>query len=333
MSPPSYGIAVIGLGRIGQIHASNIASQDRFALLHLIDADTAIAGKLANRYDAASSDLDVALCDERVQGIVIASPTAFHVKHIDDVIAAEKAIFCEKPLDLDLNSAAECAARIDKSGLPFLLGFNRRFDPQFSAVKTRLDRGDIGRVESLHIISHDPSPPPLSYIKSSGGLFKDMAIHDFDMARWLMQANPVSVYATGGAIIDPEIGKVGDIDTAKTILTFPGDRHCVISNSRRAVYGYDQRVEIFGSHGNLRVGNVIEDQLEWMTDQSTQSAKPQYFFTERYAKAYKNEMSHFADLLSGKPPHVTAQDGVAALRIADSAAESLRQGRPVKLEW
>ena len=218
------------------------------------------------------------------------------------------------------------------SGKPVMIGFNRRFDPNFAAVKRALDAGEIGRGELLSITSFDPGPPPVSYIKVSGGLFRDMAIHDFDMACWMFGAAPVEVSATGTSIVDPAIGEAGDVDTAVITLRFADGRIAVIKNSRRAVYGYDQRVELLGSKGLLQAGNVIENTITKLTTVGAISAKPEFFFLERYMRAYEAEWKAFvASLDSGAALPVTLKDGVNALAVAEAATTSYKTGVPVKL--
>jgi myo-inositol 2-dehydrogenase/D-chiro-inositol 1-dehydrogenase len=213
-----------------------------------------------------------------------------------------------------------------------LMGFNRRFDRHFQALKTRLDAGAIGRLESLSIISHDPAPPPIEYIRISGGLFKDMAIHDFDTARWLMGEDPEEVFTSASCLIDPAIAGAGDVDTARTILRSAAGRLCVISNSRRSAYGYDQRIEAYGALGSLRAGNVMESTVSTMDERGCASDALQNFFLDRYAEAYRREMEHFAAVLRGETsPAVGYRDAVAALALAEAAALSAQLNKPVSV--
>ena len=212
-----------------------------------------------------------------------------------------------------------------------MVGFNRRFDPHFSSLKARLDRRDVGDLESLHIISHDPAPPPLAYVRTSGGLFKDMAIHDFDMARWLLGEEPVEVHAAASCLIDPEIGVAGDVDTAKTLLKTASGRLCVISNSRRSGYGYDQRIEAFGSNGAIRADNLLRTSVSAWSAAGMSSDTFQNFFLDRYADAYRVELAHFVEVIDGRAPSVTFADGVAALALAEAAATSVRTAQPVRV--
>ena len=211
-----------------------------------------------------------------------------------------------------------------------LLGFNRRFDPHFAALKARIDSKAIGKLESLNIVSHDPAPPPLSYIRVSGGLFKDMAIHDFDMARWLLEEEPTEVFASASCLVDPAIEAAGDVDTARILLRTESGRLCVISNTRRSGYGYDQRIEAYGSAGTARADNVLMSTVSTATERGWASDSLQNFFLERYAEAYRREMDHFAAILSGAAPAVGYHDGVAALVLAEAAALSVKLNKPVR---
>jgi myo-inositol 2-dehydrogenase / D-chiro-inositol 1-dehydrogenase len=237
-------------------------------------------------------------------------------------------IFCEKPLDMDLQRVRSAAAQLQQATM--LMGFNRRFDPHFQALKRRLDAGAIGVLESLSIVSHDPAPPPIEYIRVSGGLFKDMAIHDFDTARWLMREDPEEVFSSASCLVDPAIGGAGDVDTAKTILRTATGKLCVISNSRRSGYGYDQRIEAYGSLGSLRADNVKESTVATWGELGCASDALQNFFLERYAEAYRREMAHFAAILRQEAtPAVGYQDAVQALALAEAAALSVKQNKPI----
>lgn len=324
-----FKLALLGAGRIGRIHAANAVAHPDLVLACIVDPVADAAQALARETGAAVADLDQALADPEIAGVIVASSTDAHLDHCRRAAAAGKAIFCEKPIDLDLERAR--AASGDLANARLFLGFNRRFDPNFQSLKVRLDSGAVGKLETLHIISHDPAPPPVSYIKVSGGLFKDMAIHDFDMARWLLGEEPSEVFAAGECLVDPAIGEAGDIDTAKTLLRMPSGRICMISNSRRSGYGYDQRIEAFGSGGMVRAGNVTESTVQVWGENGAAADRFQNFFLDRYRDAYRLEMEHFAAMLGGAAPSVGYADGVAALALAEAAAESLRAGRPVRL--
>ncbi|GAA0254112.1 inositol 2-dehydrogenase [Rhodanobacter caeni] len=324
-----HKVVLIGAGRIGHIHARNAALHPRIELAGVVDAVDASAQALAREWNTTVTTLDAALADSTVSGVIVASSTDTHLDYSLRAAAAGKTIFCEKPIDQDLGRAR--TARAGLSGANMLLAFNRRFDPNFQALKARLDSGAVGAIETLQITSNDPAPPPPSYIAVSGGLFKDMAIHDFDMARWLLGEEPVLVYATGSCLVDPAIGELGDVDTARTVLRTGSGRLCVIANSRRSGFGYDQRVEAFASAGMVRADNVSESTVQLWSESGVATDRFQNFFLDRYAEAYRREMDHFADMLDGAPAQVGYADGVAALALAEAAGESMRTGAPVQL--
>lgn len=324
-----HKIVLIGAGRIGRIHASNAAANTRIELAGVVDAVPAAAQALAQEHAVSVRGLDEALADPQVAGVVIASSTDTHLEYSLRAAAAGKAVFCEKPIDQDLQRALSASAELSKARM--LLAFNRRFDPHFRALKARLDGGSVGQLESLQITSNDPAPPPPAYVAISGGLFKDMAIHDFDMARWLLGEEPAEVWATGSCLVDAEIGKLGDIDTARTVLRTASGKLCVIANSRRSGFGYDQRIEAYASAGMVRADNVLESTVQVWNEDGAAADRFQNFFLDRYAQAYRNEMEHFADILDGAAPLVGYADGIAALALAEAAAQSLKTGEVVRL--
>ncbi|WP_332766331.1 inositol 2-dehydrogenase [Phenylobacterium sp.] len=325
-----FKIALFGAGRIGRIHAANAAAHPALTLAYVVDPVAAAARALAVETGARVTDLETALGDASVAGVIIASSTDTHLDYARRAVAAGKAVFCEKPIDQDLARAR--SATIELSGSRLFLGFNRRFDPSFQALKARLSSGAVGRLESLQITSHDPAPPPVSYIKVSGGLFKDMAIHDFDMARWLLGEEPVEVFASASCLVDPKIGAAGDVDTAKTLLRTASGKLCVISNSRRSGYGYDQRIEAFGSEGMVKADNMLESTVQTWNETGAAADRFQNFFLDRYRDAYRLEIDHFAEILAGQAaPSVGYADGVAALALAEAAGLSARTGQVVKL--
>jgi myo-inositol 2-dehydrogenase/D-chiro-inositol 1-dehydrogenase len=327
-----FNIALVGAGRIGKIHAANLAAHPALKLKYVVDPVAEFAQAITSRWNAAAVSLEDALNDADVHGVVVASATDAHLDQALKAIAAGKTVMCEKPLDLDLERARGAEGALGGPDVPLMLGFNRRFDRHFMALKHGLDSGAIGALETLHIISHDPAPPPPAYVRVSGGLFKDMAIHDFDMARWLLGEEPSEVFAATSCLIDPLIGEAGDIDTAKTILRTPSGKLCVISNSRRSGYGYDQRIEAFGSKGALRADNVMESTVSRWGEPGIASDAFQNFFLDRYAEAYQREVAHFADMLAGAAkPSVGYADGVAALALAEAAGLSARTGKTVRL--
>ena len=267
-----------------------------------------------------------------IDAVIVATPTTLHYDQIHALAAAGKAIFCEKPIDLSSDRAAECLAAVTKAGVPFMTAFNRRFDPHFAHLQTQLAEGVIGDAELLVITSRDPSPPPLPYIRQSGGLFRDMMIHDFDMARFILGEDPVEIYAAGACLVDPEIGTAGDIDSAMVTLKTASGKLCQINNSRRATYGYDQRIEVHGSKGMLQASNQLENLVTRASSAGFASAPNQHFFLERYEAAYLAELTSFvASLRAGTRPQPSIADGVAAQRMADAAAQSYKTGQPVTL--
>ncbi|TMH17607.1 MAG: inositol 2-dehydrogenase [Betaproteobacteria bacterium] len=264
--------------------------------------------------------------------VVIASSTDTHAELLQRGAAAGKAMFCEKPVDLDVVRARACAQAVGKAGVACMIGFQRRYDPTFAALKARLAAGEIGEPEMLVITSRDPGAPPIEYVSTSGGIFKDMLIHDFDIFRWILDDEALSLFATGSCLTDPAIGGVGDIDsTAVTIRTRRG-RLAQINTSRRAAYGYDQRFEVLGSKGMLQAGNHKPTEVFAHTADNIGHDKPEHFFLERYRVAYATELAHFFDALAnGKPLDITIQDGVKALELAEAATRSWRERRAIEL--
>ena len=329
-----HDIAVIGAGRIGRIHAGNANANPRIRLKYVVDPVADAAASLALETGATVAALDEVLADPSVKGIVVASSTDTHLDFSLRAVAAGKAVFCEKPIDLDLAKARAAASSFGPVNARLFLGFNRRFDPNFRQLHDRIASGEMGQLETLHIISHDPAPPPIDYVKVSGGMFKDMTIHDFDMARWLLGEDPVEVYSAATAVIDPAIGAAGDVDTAKILLRTASGRICVISNSRRSGYGYDQRIEAFCAKGLLRAGNVLSSTVESWGESGAKTDPLQNFFLDRYAGAYRAEMDHFSDILSGTVrPMIGYGDGLAALAIAEAAMESHLESRTVAIQY
>lgn len=325
-----HDVALIGAGRIGKIHAANIAAHPRLRLASVTDP-TAAAAVLAGQHGAAVRSIEEVLGDPAIRGVIVASSTDTHLDFSLAAARAGKMVFCEKPLDQDLERARASAATFDALGVPLLLAFNRRFDANFATLQARLAAGEVGELETLHIISHDPAPPPADYVRGSGGMFKDMVIHDFDMARWLLGEPVTEVFSSASVLIDPAIGEAGDVDTAKTILRTGAGRLCMISSSRRSGYGYDQRIEAFGSRGMIRAQNQLESTVETWSEGGAASDRFQNFFIDRYMGAYAREMAHFADVLDGARPLVDHNDGVAALQLAEAARRSAEEGVAVKV--
>ncbi len=326
-------IGLLGAGRIGQVHAASITRHSGCELVAVSDIHTQAAETLAASYGAVAKSSDDILADPAIDAVLIATSTDTHSDLIEASAAAGKAVLCEKPVDLSLDRARACEAKVAGAGVPVMIGFNRRFDANFAAAKAAADAGEIGKVEMLSITSFDPAPPPIEYIKVSGGLFRDMMIHDFDMACWMMGGAPKTVSAVGTALVDPAIGAAGDVDTAAVTLTWADGRIAVIKNSRRAAYGYDQRLEILGSEGLLQVGNVNETTVTRTTANGATSAKPTYFFLERYMLAYETEWAAFVEAATGGAPMpVPLSEGVRALALAEAATQSAKAGVPVELE-
>ena len=326
------GVAIIGAGRIGRIHARNVAANDGARIVSVCDIVEDAAVELADRCGGRAASVERILQDEDVDAVIIASSTDTHAGLIERAAAAGKAIFCEKPLDLDVERARDSVDIAARANVLLCLGFNRRHDPDFRKLRMEAASGAIGSIEVVTIISRDPAPPPPDYIQSSGGLFRDMMIHDLDMGRWLLGEEPSQVFATGSALADPGIGELGDIDTAVAVLRTPSGRLCHITNSRRCSYGYDQRIEVFGSRGLLRVDNQRNTQVEKATTEgfSTEPALP--FFLERYAKSYRIQLDRFIRAVGGERADLAlGGDGLRALRLAEAAHESLKSGRPVNI--
>ena len=325
-------IGLLGAGRIGQVHAAAISAHPDSVLAAVSDVYVPAAEALATPYDAAVKSSDEIIADSAIDAVLVATSTDTHSDLIEAATRAGKAVLCEKPVDLSLARARVCLANAEQTGQPVMVGFNRRFDPNFALIKAGLAAGEIGKAEVLSITSFDPAPPPVSYIKVSGGLFRDMMIHDFDMANFIMGEAPVSISATGSCVVDPEIGAAGDIDTAIVTLTYADGKLAVIKNSRRAGYGYDQRLEVLGADGLLQANNMLESSVVKSTIDGVVSAKPTYFFLERYMPAYRAEWAAFVEAMqANNPMPVTLEDGVQALAMAEAAKQSLDTGKPVAL--
>lgn len=325
-------VAQLGAGRMGAVHARNAAANPRLNLVTLVDPRPDVAGPLAAELGADLRSFDEVLADPQIKGVIVASSTDAHLDNTLSALRAGKAVFCEKPLDLRLASLVAAKDELQAAEGRLFVAFNRRFDPHYRALKARIDGGDIGALESLHIVNHDPATPPPAFIPTSGGLFKDFTIHDFDLAPWLMGERPVEVFAWASCLIDPQIGELGDVDTAKVLLTTASGRLCMISNSRRTGYGYDQRIEAFGSKGAARVDNVTNTAVSVWGEDGAKADKFPYAFIDRYAGAYAAEMNHFADVLAGKvKPEAGLAASIASLELAEAAARSAATGAPVRL--
>ncbi len=326
-------IGLLGCGRIGQMHAQLVLENPRARLAYVADAVPELASRIGDVTGATDLESDAIITREDVDGLIIATPTDTHCALIEKAMTAGKAVLCEKPMDLSSARIRSCLETIGGNSPSLLIGFNRRFDPAFAALEARIRKGEIGAIETLTIISRDPAPPPLAYIKTSGGLFRDMMIHDFDMARFILSEEPVEVYATGSTLIDPAIAAVGDVDTASVIMRTASGRICQITNSRRAAYGYDQRLEVHGENGMLRVGNMHENTLEMASSQGFSRPPVLHFFLERYKPAYARELDHFLDCIAGiSTPCPSGHDGLRAQMLAEAADQSCKTGTLVRLE-
>jgi myo-inositol 2-dehydrogenase / D-chiro-inositol 1-dehydrogenase len=329
-------IGIIGAGRIGKVHAETLAFRLPLATLSAIaDVNADAAREVAQRcrIPRALQDSGDIFADPAIDAVVICSPTQTHADLVIEAARAGKHIFCEKPIDHSLSKIDLALSEVKKSGVKLQVGFNRRFDANFRRVRDAITQGEIGIPHLMHIVSRDPAPPPISYIKVSGGIFLDMSIHDFDMARFLAGDEVESVYAAGAVRVDPEIGKAGDLDTALVVLHFKNGMIATIDNSRQAVYGYDQRVEILGSKGAIATENRYPNQAILSTASAIQRDLPLNFFMDRYTESFENELLAFVDaVLHDKPVPVTGSDGRAAVVMGLAARKSFEQRRPVQLE-
>lgn len=324
--------AVLGAGRIGKVHAATIARSANAGISVVADAMPEAAEALAASVGARVASVEAAITASDVDAVLIATPTDTHADLIEAAARAGKAILCEKPVSLSVERIEACLPVVERAGVPLMIGFNRRFDPNFAQLKQRLAQGEIGEIEIVTIISRDPAPPPVSYIERSGGLFRDMMIHDFDMARFLVGEEFVTVQALGGALVDKAIGEAGDVDTAAVQMQTASGKIAVITNSRRATYGYDQRLEVHGSKGMLRAGNVHMSTLERADGAGFTQDVVQNFFIDRYVAAYAAEVESFiAAMQSGATPTPSGRDGLQAQRLAEAATESRRTGQVVRL--
>jgi myo-inositol 2-dehydrogenase/D-chiro-inositol 1-dehydrogenase len=328
-------VGVIGTGRIGRLHAQNLAFRVPGAdLVAVSDVLVDAAERLAAELDvpAAYEDHRRIMDDPEIEAVIICSSTNTHASMIEESAAAGKHIFCEKPIALELPSIDRALAAVDKAGVNLQIGFNRRFDPNFRRAKEIVASGKIGDPHILRITSRDPQPPPIEYVRVSGGIFLDMSIHDFDMARFMVDSDVNEIFAAAGVLVDPAIAEAGDFDTAVTILRYKNGVIGTIDNSRKAVYGYDQRVEVFGSEGMVAVANPTPDTIQVSGAQDVSSSLPLFFFVERYTESYVAEMNAFIEcVLEDKTPPVSGHDGRVPVVMGYAAKKSCVENRPVKL--
>ena len=332
---PTIRVGVIGTGRIGRLHIGHLAQDIPEAdLVALCSLDRPSMDSLAKQFNVSQTTEDYTelLADPQIDAVLITSATNTHVEISQAAAKVGKHIFCEKPIALDLKEIDETLAIVEKAGVKFQVGFQRRFDTSFMRVREAVASGEIGEPHIMRITSRDPAPPPIEYIEVSGGIFLDMTIHDFDMARYLIGDEVVEIYATGGVRVDPQIGDAGDIDTAVITLQFKNGVIATIDNSREATYGYDQRVEVFGSKGMVTAANPLTDTVTFSNSKETRAGLPPHFFVERYKPAYLSELQAFiACIQEGTPSPVTGEDGRAPVVMGLAALKSLRENRPVRL--
>ena len=333
--PPKIGVGVIGTGRIGKLHIQHLSQNIPDAeLIAICSLDTETAQTLTEQFNIPqiTSDYPTLLSNSQIDAVIVASSTDTHVEICQAAAEAGKHIFCEKPIALDLKQIDETLTIVEKAEVKFQVGFNRRFDTNFMRVREAVTSGEIGEPHILRITSRDPAPPPIEYVKLSGGIFLDMTIHDFDMARYLIDDEVVEVYAVGDVRVDPKIGEAGDIDTAVITLRFQNGVLATIDNSREAIYGYDQRVEVFGSKGMVVAGNPLTNTVTFSGSEGSSAASPLYFFVERYKEAYLSELHAFIRCIKeNTQPPVTGIDGRAPIVMGYAALKSLRENRPVQL--
>jgi len=323
---------LIGAGRIGRIHGDNVVARRDAQLVAVTDASPEVASVYAREVDAQAMDIQELLDRSDIEAVLICSPTDTHADYIERAATAGKAVFCEKPIDLSSERVRKLLDVVESLKPPIMIAFNRRFDPSLAEMQRRVAGGEIGEVEIISIVSRDFTAPPVSYVERSGGLFRDMMIHDLDMARFLFGEEPVEVQAYGSSLVDSDIGKAGDVDTAIVQMKTASGKLCQISNSRRATYGYDQRMEVFGSLGMVRSGNYHKTAVEISLAGGITHDPLKEFFLQRYEDAYRAELDAFIEVIKGNRPLTPSlYDGLRAQLIADAATESWKIGRPVKI--
>ena len=328
----SVRFGVLGAGRIGQVHARAISSVPGARLVAVADAVAAAAQAVADRHGCEVRGIEAIETAADIDAVIICTPTDTHADLIERFVKAGKAVFCEKPVDLDVARARQVVETVRAENGRLMVGFQRRFDPDFRALKAAIDQGRIGEVEMVTLTSRDPGAPPHDYITRSGGIFRDMTIHDFDVARWLLGEEVTTVRAAASVLTDPEIGRLGDYDSVNVILTTASGKHCTITNTRRATYGYDQRIEVHGSKGSVTAENHRESRIEIANADGYLRAPLLNFFMSRYVAAYANEIAAFVDAVArGVTPPTTGEDGLKALELAVAALESVRTGKAVTL--
>lgn len=323
---------LLGAGRIGKVHAKAVTGDAQAKLVAVADAFPAAAQAIADQYGCDVRSIDQIEAAKDIDAVVICTPTDTHADLIERFVKAGKAVFCEKPIDLSLARVKACLEVVRAHKGTLMVGFNRRFDPHFRAVRAEIDKGTIGEVEMVVITSRDPGAPPVDYIKRSGGIFRDMTIHDFDMARFLLGEEVTEVVATAAVLVDPAIGKAGDFDSVQVLLKTASGKQAMISNSRRATYGYDQRIEVHGSKGLASAENQRPVSIEVAGANGYTRPPLHDFFMTRYTEAYAAEIAGFINALAGKgKAEPSGEDGLIALALADAAVKSVAEGRVVKV--
>jgi len=329
----SVRFAVLGAGRIGQVHARAIHSDKEAEFVAVADAHLPAAQAVALEYGAEVRDIDAIAGSDDIDSVVICTPTDMHADLIEQFAKAGKAVFCEKPIDLDTARVRQCLATVEASKGTLMVAFQRRFDPDFMALKKQITAGVIGDVEMVVLTSRDPAPPPIDYIKRSGGIFKDMTIHDLDVARWLLEEPVTTVQAVASVMVDPAIGEAGDYDTANVILTTASGRQATINNSRRAGYGYDQRIEVFGSKGMVQALNTHVSRTVVATADGYSQPPLQDFFMTRYERAYSNEIAAFVQCVkTGSAPSPSGDDGLQSLILAEACLQAVKEQKVVHVD-
>lgn len=330
------GIALLGSGRMAHVYGPKVNAHPAMRMIAVYNPNLASAEKAAQTYGGtAMSDLDAVLGHPDVEAVIIATPTTTHLEYIEAAASAGKPIYCEKPLDMTLERVDRCLDLLDAHPVPFMLGFNRRFDPDNSALQAAVRAGDVGDLTFLMSWSREPTPPPVSYVKSSGGYFVDATIHDIDLLCWIANERPTEVFAAGSRLFDPEIGALGDLDATMTILKMPSGCIAHVNNSRQCAYGFDQRLEAFGRKGMLQTQNHRSEPLIRWDGQHTEAKMPlKHFFLERYDASFHWALDEFVTALQeGRPPSATPNDGRAALAIALACDEARRTGRAVTPDY
>lgn len=328
----TVNFALLGAGRIGKVHAKAVTGNPAARLVAVADAMAPAAQAIAAQYGCEVRSIEAILASKDVDAVVICTPTDTHADLIEAFTNAGKAVFCEKPIDLSLARVKKCLEVVRANKGTLMVGFNRRFDPHFAAVRAEIDKGAIGTVEMVTITSRDPGAPPVDYIKRSGGIFRDMTIHDFDMARFLLGEEVAEVSAMAAVLVDPAIGAAGDSDSVQVMLKTASGKMALISNSRRATYGYDQRIEVHGANGMVAAENQRPVSIEIASSLGYTRPPLHDFFMTRYTEAYAAEIAAFIAAVGGKAKAApTGEDGMIALALAEAALKSVAEGRTVKM--